>query len=174
MDIFGAVMGFISKPLTTVLERVIPDKNLRMQIDHELSMEVLKEAADKGKDFANRVIEEMKHPNWMRDAVRPIVTYASFGLYTYIKTMVVYVASKVYIPLIVVMLDGTPAQVYQRLDKIKELLSEFSRVVFTEFDFYLLLTVLSFWFGGKLLERFTEKVTQTGGIKGLLFGGKQE
>ena len=172
MDIFGAITGFISKPLTVVLERLVPDKNLQKQINHEFNMEVLKEAAEQGKDFAKRIIAEMEHPNWLRDAVRPVVTYASFGLYMYLKIMVVYVASKVYIPLILLMLNGTPQEVYGRLDSIRGLLDEFSRVVFTEFDFYLLLTVLSFWFGGKLLERFTEKVTNTGGIRGLILGAK--
>ena len=71
-------------------------------------------------------------------------------------------------------LDGTPHEVYGRLDQLKGLLKEFTDVVFTDFDFYLLLTVFSFWFGGKLIERFTEKVTGGGGIKALLFGVKNE
>jgi len=62
--------------------------------------------------------------------------------------------------------------VYKRVDKIKELLAEFSTTVFNELDFYLLLTVFSFWFGGKLIERFAEKATGAGGIKALLFGAK--
>lgn len=166
----SAIMGFLSKPLTTVLERLIPNKTKQKEFEHEFKMEVLNEASFKGKAFAKRLIAEIQHPNWLRDSVRPVITYCAWALYAYIKITVVYVASKVYLPLMFSMLEGSATDVYARLETIKTLLQEFRDTVFTEFDFYLLLTILTFWFGGKLIERFTNQVTGQGGIKALILG----
>jgi len=170
--IIQTILSLISKPLTTVVERLIPDKTKQEEFKHEFNMTVLQEAAENEKQFSERLIAEIQHPNILRDAVRPIITYFSFGLYAYIKITVVYVASKVYIPLITNLLTGNTETVYQKLPEIKGILSEFSVAIFSEFDFYLLLTIFTFWFGGKLLERFTEKATGNGGIRALLFGIK--
>ena len=170
ISIGSTILGFISKPLQSVLDKIIPDKNKQKEFNHELNMAVLNAGTDEMKLFAQRLIAEIKNPSFLRDAVRPIITYAAFGLYAYIKTVVVYVATKVYLPLITTALKGSPEQVYTNLPHIKGLLTEFKEAVFTEFDFYLLLTILSFWFGGKLLERFTEKVTGAGGVRALVFG----
>jgi len=167
------ILGFVSRPLTAVLERVVPDKNLQKQIEHEFGMEVLQQSGSVVKQFNQRLIAEIKNPSWLRDAVRPIITYAAFGLYAYVKLITVWVATKVYIPLINHALDGPAKDVYARLYDIKSLLHDFTAAVFTEFDFYLLLTVFTFWFGGKLIERFAEKATGSGGIRALLFGSKK-
>jgi hypothetical protein len=167
------ILGFVSRPLTAVIERLVPDKNLQKQIEHEFGLEVLKQSGDVVKQFNQRLIAEIKNPSFLRDAVRPLITYASFGLYAYIKVVTVWVATKVYLPLINHALIGKPEAVYERLHHIKSLLHDFTAAVFTEFDFYLLLTVFTFWFGGKLIERFAEKATGGGGIRSLLFGSKR-
>ena len=165
-----SILGFISSPVKQLIKQLVPDKNRQKELESQFNMAVLEKAANEGEAFSKRLIAEIKNPSFLRDAVRPIITYCAFGLYTYIKGTVVYVATKVYLPLISLSLEGTPKEVYARLPHIKGLLGEFKDAIFTEFDFYLLLTILSFWFGGKLLERFAEKVTGSGGVKALIFG----
>jgi len=80
MGLAMSIMGFLSAPLKSVLDKVITDKNLRQKIEGELNLAILKASADKGKDFAKRVIAEIHHPNLFRDAVRPLITYFAFGL----------------------------------------------------------------------------------------------
>jgi len=166
----GTILGFVSGPVKQLIKQLVPDKNRQKELEANFNMAVLEKAANEGESFSKRLIAEIKNPSILRDAVRPIITYAAFGLYSSIKGMVVYVSTKIYLPLILSLLEGTPKEVYSRLDQIKGLLKEYQEAVFTEFDFYLLLTILSFWFGGKLLERFTEKVTGAGGIRALVFG----
>lgn len=164
------VLGFLGGPITELIKRYVPDKNKQKEFDQEFRMTVLDSAISNSKAFADRLLAEIQHPNWLRDSVRPIITYFAFGVYAYGKVTTIYICTSVYVPLMQEMLKGTPKEVYGRLPHIKPLLVEFQKAIFTEFDFYVLLTILSFWFGSKLLERFTEKVTGAGGIRALVFG----
>lgn len=167
------ILGFIAKPFTTVIERLIPDKNKQAEAKQQFELEVLKQVGEQGKQFEQRILAEIQHPNWMRDAVRPIITYFSFFLYAYIKITIVVVTTKMYYPLLV-SLEKATASMEVKLTAIRGLLGEYTAAIFTEFDFYLLLTVFSFWFGGKLLERVSSQMTGTGGLKGFLFGLKDD
>ena len=168
--IASAILGFISKPLDTVLDKLLVDKDQKEKFKHEIELETLKAGEEQGMALENRLLAEIHHPNWLRDSVRPVITYASYSLYAGIKAVTIYVITRVYYPLLMNMLKGTPEEVYGRLDKIKALLREYTQTTFTAFDFYLLLTIFGFWFGSKLIERFVEKTARTGGIKGLIMG----
>jgi len=168
--ILGSVFGFISKPLDTVLKRVIKDKNLQMQMKHELEMELMKMPFEQMKLFEKRVVTEYEHPNLLRDAVRPVITYCCWGLYMYIKIVTVWALSNLYFPAI-----NTLAQsgTIENLPQTKSLVGEFIESIFTQYDLYIILTILGFWFGSKLFERVIDKVGKTGGLASFFMGLKK-
>ena len=170
LGLAGAVFSFLKDPVMDLIKRFVPDKSKQQEFEHEFKMTVMNIAAEKGRDFTKRVIAEMEHPNWLRDAVRPIITYFAFGLYAYIKIIVVWVTTKIYLPMLSQLTTGSAADVYSRLPQIRVTLKEFMSATFSELDFYLLLTIFSFWFGSKALERVMDKVASTGGIKAFIGG----
>lgn len=167
MGILGSIFGFISKPLEIVLAKVLPDKAARDAAVHELEMELLKLPFEERMAFEKRVLAEMQHPNWLRDAVRPIITYCSWFTYMFIKGVVIYSLSRIYIP---AMLKVEPT--ISNLGVISNMLEDFVSQIFTSADFYILMGILSFWFGSKAFERVVDKFAQTGGIKNIFFGKK--
>lgn len=173
MGIVSGILGFISKPLETVLDKLLPNKEQKDQFKHEFQMAILNLPMEERKMFETRVLKEIENPNMLRDAVRPIITYVSFALYTYVKITTIYFLTKIYFPLLEKMTDGPIQDVYANLDNIKEMLNEFIRGIFTEWDVYIFLTILGFWFGSKLLERTIDKVAKTGGVAGVFMGIKK-
>ena len=78
-----------------MVSRLVPDKNLAKKVEREINLEVLKQVGGRGKEFAQRVIAEIKSPNKLRDFVRPFLTYGAYGLYVYVKVTVVLTATKI-------------------------------------------------------------------------------
>jgi len=171
--LLDTIFGFLTKPLNTVLKRTIPDVSVRDKIKHELNLELIKMPFEEKMAFEKRLQMEAEHPNLLRDSVRPVITYICFGIYSYVKLVTIYYLSKIYFPMLDKMTHGPIDHIWTNLDKIKSLLTEFVRSLFTESDFYILLVVLGFWFSSKLFERVIDKVAKTGGIAGLFMGLKK-
>jgi len=170
--ILETIFGFITKPLQTVLERKVKDVNLQMEIEKELKLEMMQIPFEEKKLFEQRVTTEYQHPSLLRDAVRPIITYCSWALYMYVKFATVYILSKIYFPMLLKLVNEPVDIVFQNTDKIKSLLSEFVTSIFTEYDLYVILIILGFWFGSRTLDHVIEKFAKTGGIKATIFGYK--
>jgi len=167
IPIIGSILSFISKPLDTVLDKLLPDKEAKDAAKAELEMELLKLPFEEKMAFEKRVLAEAEHPNWLRDAVRPIITYCAWFTYMFIKGVVIYTLAKVYIPVMLAIKASL-----ENLGQLKTLLSEFVGQAFTLWDFYILMGILTFWFGPKAFERVVDKFASTGGLKSIFFGKK--
>lgn len=173
IPIIDSIINLITGPIDTVLKRKLKDKNLQMELKHELEMEIMKAPIKELELFEKRVLAEIEHPNWLRDSVRPIVTYTCWALYCYVKVITVYVVTKVYLPLLTKLTETSSENILYHLPRIKEILTEFIASIFTVYDLYIMLTILGFWFGSKLLERTIDKITKTGGIASVFMGLKE-
>jgi len=170
IPILSEILKIINGPVNTVIDRLVPDKNKAAEMKHELEKELMRIPAEQALAFERRVTAEYEHPNWLRDSVRPVVTYCAFGLYFTIKVITVWVLTSIYIPA----LQATAkAADLASIAQVKGLLSEYIASVFTMYDFYLLLTIFGFWFGSKLLERVIDKIGKTGGLASIFLGLKQ-
>jgi hypothetical protein len=173
IPIIDSIINFISGPIDTVLKKKLKDKNKEMELKHEIEMAILKAPVQQLELFEKRVLAEIENPNWFRDAVRPVVTYTCWALYCYVKIVTVYVVTKVYLPLLTKMTESSSENILFHLPRIKEILAEFIASIFTIYDLYIMLTILGFWFGSKLLERTIDKITKTGGIASVFMGLKE-
>lgn len=90
----------------------------------------------------------------IRGMVRPIITFAITGFYGWVKYILVTALHRAFEAAMAV------PSIQADADKQVQLAVEFAKNAFTIYDFLLLTTVLTFWFGGKLLERYVEKMTK--------------
>jgi hypothetical protein len=165
MIALSSIFGFISKPLDTVLKKLLPDKTQREKLKHELEMELIRLPAQERMAFEKRIQLEIEHPNWFRDAVRPLITYCAWLFYMVYKFITLWIMTKAYLPVLDKLSSGTPDQVYTNIDKIKAMLGEYAENIFTDADLYILLTILGFWFGSKMFERIIDTSGRVGGIR---------
>lgn len=170
--IIESILGFISKPLDTVLKAFLPDKKQQDKFKHELNKLLLTLPFKEREMFEKRLQIEAQHPNLLRDAVRPIITYCAWAWYMTYKSIVLYIITKAYLPMLIKLSTGEAETIYKNVGKINELLREYASHIFTTADLYILLTILGFWFGSKMLERVVDKYAKTGGIFSM-FGMKQ-
>jgi len=165
--LLGGILGFISKPLQSVLDKLLPDKTKQAEFKHLLEMALLKMPFQVRMAFEKRVLAEMQHPQWFRDLVRPIITFCAWFTYMFVKGVVVYVLCRTYVPAILAVdpsMDNLPV--------IKGMLDQFVTSVFTVADFYIVMLILGFWFGPKAFERVIDKFASTGGIRQLFIGDR--
>jgi len=167
IPILGTILGFLTEPISKVIDKLIPDVNKAKEMKHEIEKALMTIPFEQYKLFEQRVAAEMANPNFLRDAVRPVITYCAWGTYMYIKGTVIYVLSKTYVP---AMLEVEPT--IENLPVIKDMASEFVTSMFTTADFYIIMGILAFWFGPKAFERVVDKFANTGGIKSIFLGNK--
>ena len=153
MGLLNLVAGPIIDGINNIIDKFVPDAGDKLKAKTEVQLETLRIVSEQEGAFEKRVLAEIQKPNWLRDSVRPVITYFSFGLYAFIKSITVYFYSLVYFPILQELTSGTTQQIWDNLKQVQTILKDFSSAIFTEWDFWLLLTVFTFWFGGKLLER---------------------
>ena len=151
------LLGMLVKPISElvgkVLDKIGVDKNKKLEAMVILKNGLINFLTLKSVLFEQRVMKEYDNPNWFRDAVRPIITYTAWAVYIWVKGITIVVATKIYYPMLMKLTSGEPEVVYARATEVKSLLTEYLSTIFTKFDVYLLGIILTFWFGGKVLER---------------------
>ena len=170
----GSILGFFSKPLDTVLKKKLKDVNKVEEFKHEIAMEVMRLPFQERMAFEKRLQLEAQHPNLLRDSVRPIITYCAWAFYMVYKFITLDIMTKAFKPLMYKLTEGTPEQVFQNIDKIRNIMNDYSGTIFTDADLYILLTILGFWFGSKLFERVIDTTAKTGGIRAFFGVGQRK
>ncbi len=153
-DIITAATGAFGKVLDKFAGDKISESELE-KIKLEGEIELNKSLRDSEVSFNDRVKMEMStkvNPivDTIRGLVRPTITAAFSGLYFYVKYNILVALNKAY--------EAAIAAATTPQEHI-EAAREFAINAFTMFDFMCLITILTFWFGGKLLERYVEKMT---------------
>ena len=178
MSLLAGLVDPITKLFTKGLDKLAADKNKKLEVEAELKLGLAALLNQEGMAFEKRVLKEYDNPNWFRDAVRPIITYTAWGLYCFVKGMTIYIATKVYFPMLQLLTSGTAQEVYGRATEIKALLKEYIAAIWTEWDVYILISIVVFWFGPKAFERLQRtgkaiiknKLGTTGGLVNIVKG----
>lgn len=150
MSVFSMILAPVTEVINKVIDKAVPDADKRLEAKHEAQMELLALQDRESKDFAKRVLAEIQHPNWFRDAVRPIVTYSAWALYMFVKVVTVYMVTVVYWPMMKML--ATAGQIKELIDALKQ----YRELVFSEWDVWILLCIIGFWFGPKAIERLSQ------------------
>lgn len=182
IPLIGALVEPLSRLFEKGLDKIAADKDTKLKLKHEFEYGVEQFLHEEGMAFEQRVRAELDSPNWFRDAVRPIITYTAWGLYCFVKAITIYIATKVYFPMLLLLTKGTAQEVFGRAAEVRALLQEYVLAIWSEWDVYILISIVVFWFGPKAFERLRRtgkqviqnKVGMVGGlvntIKGWIIG----
>lgn len=158
----GDIVKGASDAFGKVLDKFVGDKISESELEKvklEGSIELNKSLRDSEISFNERIKAEMSTKinivvDTIRGLVRPIITFAITGFYGWVKYILVSALHRAFESAMQV------PSIQADADKQVQLAVEFAKNAFTVYDFMLLTTVLTFWFGGKLLERYVEKMTK--------------
>ena len=156
----------ISDIFTKTLDKIAVDKTKKVELEFAFKTAIEQFFHETGMAFEKRVLAEIENPNWFRDAVRPIITYCAWALYMTVKVVTVYYVTKIYMPMM---------KAAETASESLELLAGYREAIFNEWDVWILICIIGFWFGPKAVERLyrTGKQaidTKTGGIIGKVKG----
>lgn len=165
MAISIPIISGIINIVNGAIDKIFPDATKKAEMKHEFKKYLLEMPFEQWKLFNQRVITEYQNPCWFRDIVRPIVTFSAWGIYLYIKIIIIYFVSKFYIP----MLEAIEPTI-ENLPILLTHLHNFVATLFTWYDLSIISGILAFWFGPKAFERITEKLAGVKNMKSLFMG----
>lgn len=171
IPLLGALVEPVTRLVEKTLDKIAVDKNVKLQVMSAVKISLERFVHEEGMAFEERVMAELDKPNWFRDAVRPIITYTAWGLYCFIKGITIYIATKVYFPMLLLLTKGTAQEVFGRSSEIRALLSEYVLAIWSEWDVWILVSIVMFWFGPKAFERLRRTGKQVIGQKDSMVGG---
>lgn len=171
IPLIGALVEPLSRLFEKGLDKIAADKDTKLKLKHEFDYGVEQFLHEEGMAFEQRVRAELDNPNWFRDAVRPIITYTAWGLYCFVKAITIYIATKIYLPMLMLLAKGSAQEVFGRSAEIRALLNEYVAAIWNEWDVYILISIIVFWFGPKAFERLRRTGKQVIGKKVAMAGG---
>ena len=146
-EIVEGAIGLFDK----ILNKVAVDKNLKEQLkaDYEKQFgEFLKQKENNWTDIVK--LQYTTSHNVVVDTarmmVRPLITYGWATFYAWIKWHVVMAHYGLYKETMLTALTQT--------DKVAAV-EQFAKNAFTEWDYYIGLAIITFWFGGRVMEKLT-------------------
>lgn len=141
-----------------ILDKIAPDKmsegeKEQFRLDYESKMQA--SITTQMSAFYDLVKTQMSSKinvvvDTFRGLVRPVITMTAWGFYCYIKWVLVSALEKWYMAAIKV-----PGADQLALTK------EFALASFSFYDFLLLSTIVTFWFGGRELQRYMARAMDT-------------
>lgn len=186
IPLLGTLVEPISRLFEKGLDKIAVDKNIKLQVMSALKQAFALYEHEEGMAFEARVAKEYDKPNWFRDAVRPIITYTAWGLYCFVKVITIYIATRIYFPMLLLLTNGSAQEVYGRAAEVRTLLKEYILAIWNEWDVWILVAIIAFWFGPKAFERLKRtgkqvienKTSMVGGlvntVKGLIIGHQEK
>lgn len=158
----GDIVKGAADAFGSVLDKIAGDKISQSELEKiklEGSIELNKSLRLSEVSFNDRIKAEMSTKinivvDTIRGLVRPVITFAITGFYGWVKYILVSALHRAFEAAIAVPSIQADPEAQVRLS------IEFAKAAFTVYDFLLLTTVFTFWFGGKMLERYVEKMTK--------------